>query len=89
MSNSEALAAEVDRLKLQIQSLQAKTGVEETTVGAYLLERLAQLGVRVCAALPASPSLNAGLNVLVLVNVRSSRRFQSRFLGCCRGPSSN
>lgn len=52
MSHStEALTAEVDRLRLELQSLQAKAGVPETTVGAYLLERLAQLGVRVRAAL--------------------------------------
>jgi hypothetical protein len=65
MSNTpDALAAEVDRLKLQLQSLQAKTGVVETTVGGYLLERLAQLGVRVRTALIPFTSSNAQINVM-------------------------
>jgi len=48
MSNDTAsLNAEVDRLRLELQTLQAKSGVKGIPVGNYLLTRLAQLGVQV------------------------------------------
>lgn len=50
MSSNEALQAEVARLRLEVQALQANKGMEKITVGNYLLARLAQLGVRVSAS---------------------------------------
>jgi pyruvate decarboxylase len=43
----ESLKGEVDRLRLEVQSLQAKQGQEKVTLGNYLLTRLTQLGVKV------------------------------------------
>lgn len=45
--NTPPLQAEVDRLKLEVQTLKVKHGVENISVGNYLLNRLAQLGVTV------------------------------------------
>lgn len=45
--NTALLQAEVDRLKLEIQTLQVRDGVENIPIGNYLLNRLAQLGVTV------------------------------------------
>lgn len=46
-TDKEVLVTELDRLRLQLQTLQAKTGTEDITIGSYLLSRLAQLGVTV------------------------------------------
>jgi hypothetical protein len=44
----DALKGEVDRLKLEIQTLQTRHGVAgNITIGDYILTRLAQLGVTV------------------------------------------
>lgn len=45
--NTTSFQAEVDRLKLEVQTLQVKQGVENISIGNYLLNRLAQLGVTV------------------------------------------
>lgn len=51
----EALQGEVDRLKLELQSLQAHHGVGEITIGNYILTRLTQLGVTVGADFLSEP----------------------------------
>lgn len=43
----DALTAEVDRLRLQVHSLQKESGAPNIFIGNYLLARLEQLGVRV------------------------------------------
>lgn len=43
----ESLQGEVDRLRLEIQTLQSKHGQEKVSLGNYLLTRLTQLGVKV------------------------------------------
>ncbi|KAF9565691.1 pyruvate decarboxylase THI3 [Agrocybe pediades] len=58
MSNDTAtLNAEVDRLRLELQTLQAKAGVKGITVGGYLLTRLEQLGVKSMFGLPGDFNL--------------------------------
>ena len=52
--DAEALSAELDRIRLELQSLKAEKGKENITVGGYLLARLAQLGVTVCRLFPSS-----------------------------------
>ena len=48
MSNDpEILQGEIDRLRLQVESLQAKSGAKSISIGNYLLTRLAQLGATV------------------------------------------
>ncbi|KAJ3515382.1 hypothetical protein NLJ89_g1793 [Agrocybe chaxingu] len=44
-TNTQALQAEVDRLRLELKTLQVEAGVEKISIGNYLLTRLAQLGV--------------------------------------------
>ena len=44
---ASVLQSEVDRLRLQLHTLQAEQGVQNISIGNYLLERLAQLGVTV------------------------------------------
>jgi hypothetical protein len=44
---ASSLQAEVNRLRLQLESLQVKDGSEPITVGDYLLARLEQLKVTV------------------------------------------
>ncbi|KAF8195372.1 pyruvate decarboxylase THI3 [Pholiota molesta] len=44
-TDKEVLVTELNRVRLQLQALQAKTGTEDITIGHYLLSRLAQLGV--------------------------------------------
>jgi len=44
---TSVLQSEIDRLSLQLQTLQAEQGVQNISIGNYLLERLAQLGVTV------------------------------------------
>ncbi|PPQ68333.1 hypothetical protein CVT24_004814 [Panaeolus cyanescens] len=55
--STTTLKAEVDRLHLEIQALQSKTGSERITVGKYLLERLAQMGVTHIFGLPGDFNL--------------------------------
>lgn len=43
----DALQGEVDRLKLELDSLQTSQGAGKIRVGDYILTRLAQLGVTV------------------------------------------
>ena len=51
-SQGEAASrAEADRLRLELQELKEKEGIKDTYVGSYLLERLVQLGVKVCLVL--------------------------------------
>lgn len=53
-SQGEAASrAEADRLKLELQELKEKEGIKDTYVGSYLLERLVQLGVKVCSDSPS------------------------------------
>jgi len=49
----DALHGEVDRLKLELQSLQARQGMGTISVGNYLLTRLAQLGVTASLSHPS------------------------------------
>ena len=44
---TSVLQSEVDRLRLQLHTLQVEQGVQNISIGNYLLERLAQLGVTV------------------------------------------
>ncbi|KAF9481222.1 pyruvate decarboxylase THI3 [Pholiota conissans] len=53
----EALSTELDRIRLQLQALQAKTGTQDITIGQYLLTRLAQLGVTSMFGLPGDFNL--------------------------------
>lgn len=53
----ESLQAEIDRLKLQVQSLQAEQGHEKVTLGHYLLTRLTQLGVKHMFGVPGDFNL--------------------------------
>ena len=39
--------AELDRLRLQVQSLKVESGIPNVSIGNYLLTRLEQLGVTV------------------------------------------
>ena len=55
MATVEALKSQVDRLKLEVQSLKAETGTENISVGNYLLTRLAQLNVTVSTISACSP----------------------------------
>lgn len=48
--DTDVLSAELDRIRLELQSLQAERGEEKITIGNYLLSRLAQLGVTVSRA---------------------------------------
>ncbi|KAF8964240.1 pyruvate decarboxylase THI3 [Flammula alnicola] len=56
-SRRDSLVAEVDRLRLELQTLQVKTGTENVTIGSYLLTRLAQLGVTAMFGLPGDFNL--------------------------------
>jgi pyruvate decarboxylase len=47
MSTNDHLKAEIDRLRLELQSFKAKSGETRISIGNYLLTRLAQLGVTV------------------------------------------
>ncbi|KAJ2935191.1 hypothetical protein H1R20_g1938, partial [Candolleomyces eurysporus] len=44
-STTDALHAQVDRMRLEIQSLSSEQGKEQISIGNYLLARLTQLGV--------------------------------------------
>ena len=46
-SVSEAMSSEINRLKLEVQTLQSKLGSSTVTIGRYLLDRLSQVGVKV------------------------------------------
>ena len=48
--------SEINRLKLEVQTLQSKLGSSTVTIGRYLLDRLAQVGVKVCTVLRAGNS---------------------------------
>ncbi|KAF8650164.1 hypothetical protein AX16_005398 [Volvariella volvacea WC 439] len=54
---AETLKAEVDRLKLQFQSLKAKHSAGMISIGNYLLTRLEQLGVRSMFGVPGDFNL--------------------------------
>ena len=43
----DALTSEINRLRLQLNSLEKESGVRNISIGNYLLARLEQLGVRV------------------------------------------
>ena len=74
---ASVLQSEVDRLRLQLHTLQVEQGVQNISIGNYLLERLAQLGVTVRWDLLLLP-----INLMTFtVNVWCSRRFQFRLLG--------
>ena len=70
--DAEALSAELDRIRLELQSLKAEKGKENITVGGYLLARLAQLGVTVRRLSPSSVHI---LSSACIVHVWPSRRF--------------
>ncbi|TFK40584.1 pyruvate decarboxylase THI3 [Crucibulum laeve] len=55
--DAEALQAEVDRLRLEVQTLEASHDAQKITVGNYLLTRLAQLGVTSMFGLPGDFNL--------------------------------
>lgn len=74
---ASVLQSEVDRLRLQLQTLQAEQGVQNISIGNYLLERLAQLGVTVRWGL-LLPHVNL---MTCTVDVWCSRRLQFRLLG--------
>ncbi|KAF9046327.1 pyruvate decarboxylase THI3 [Panaeolus papilionaceus] len=58
MSNTTtALQAEVDRLRLEVHSLQSQAGAGRINVGNYLLDRLVQLGVTHIFGLPGDFNL--------------------------------
>ena len=44
---SQDTNAELDRLRLQVQSLKVESGIPNVSIGNYLLTRLEQLGVTV------------------------------------------
>ncbi|TRM64754.1 thiamine diphosphate-binding protein [Schizophyllum amplum] len=52
-----ATRAEADRLKLELESLKEKGGVQDTYIGSYLLERLVQLGVKYIFGVPGDFNL--------------------------------
>lgn len=54
---ASVLQSEVDRLRLQLQTLQAEQGVQNISIGNYLLERLAQLGVTSMFGVPGDFNL--------------------------------
>ncbi|KAJ7784633.1 pyruvate decarboxylase [Mycena metata] len=54
---ASSLQAEVDRLRLQLESLQAKDGSEPITIGNYLLARLEQLQVTKMFGVPGDFNL--------------------------------
>jgi pyruvate decarboxylase len=56
-TDSAILKAEVDRLRLELEALQAKAGVKGVSIGNYLLTRLAQLGVTAMFGLPGDFNL--------------------------------
>jgi hypothetical protein len=73
-----SLQAEVNRLRLQLESLQAKDGSEPIAIGDYLLARLEQLKVTVGTSL--------GLLLPLIIPARAENvwcpwRFQSRIFG--------
>lgn len=47
-TDTESLQIEVDRLRLELESLKSATGTKNISVANYLLTRLAQQGVTVC-----------------------------------------
>ncbi|KIK07962.1 hypothetical protein K443DRAFT_128744 [Laccaria amethystina LaAM-08-1] len=57
MSSHSVLQSEVDRLRLQLQTLQVEQGVQNISIGNYLLERLAQLGVTSMFGVPGDFNL--------------------------------
>ncbi|KAF5338902.1 hypothetical protein D9611_008753 [Ephemerocybe angulata] len=56
-ATAESLQAEVDRLRLELQTLKSKQGVEKVSIGNYLLTRLAQLGVKSMFGVPGDFNL--------------------------------
>jgi hypothetical protein len=64
--STDALQAEVNRLRLEVQTLQARNDSEPIEIGNYLLARLEQLNVK---ARPASSDFPRFL-ILYAANVR-------------------
>ncbi|KAF7317173.1 Pyruvate decarboxylase [Mycena chlorophos] len=62
-SDTAALEAEVNRLRLEVQTLRATTASEPIAIGSYLLERLKQLNVKQLFGVPGD--FNLGLLDLV------------------------
>ena len=75
MSQETALRAELDRLKLELDSLKASNKSEEILIGNYLLARLAQLNVTV------SLQIISYFFSYPVVYVWGSWRFQSWIFG--------